>query len=375
MADKIDNEVQNSAEESKNNEIDFSVKVFEQEENSSTNDVDDLTNKENYVQNNTEDADPDYEDYVPDENDDFEVEELNSETAFNFLKQEKGIDAENFEEYVEKLKFQNKDNSEELPEDVVKFLQFKKETGNNSYEDFLATQKDWKAEDESVVLKTLLKSKNPTLSEKEIDFLFKKNYSYDEELDEEDVVMEKTINKKRDLQDAYTVLDEQKEKYKVNRGSENNIPEEFKTAKQTLEQINTQQEANKKLVEQLRSDFLNKTDQVFSNNFEGFKVKVGNEEFVLKPQNIQETKTLQSDIANFEKKFFDDNNNITDPEGYHRALYFAMNPDAVAEHYINIGKAMQLEQEEKESKNINMDSKQAIHNSNPSGIQVKVYKG
>lgn len=344
----------------------------EQEEEDDDDEHEEIVNLED-IKN-----DPDYEFEEEEEESDDEDEdttqslELNDQTAFEFLKKSKNIDAESIEEFMERM--QKGKETEVLPDDVAKFMEFRKETGNTSYEDFLATQKDWTQEDSEVVLKTYLKSQYPTLTDKEIDFKFRKNYSYDADFDSEDDVMEKEINKKQDLQKAYQVLDEQKEKYKVVRGSEDLIPEEYKSAHKAMDQIQKQNQANQEFTAKVRQDFLSKTEQVFSKDFEGFKVNAEGKEFVVKPANIQETKTLQSDLVNFEKKFFDENHNCIDPEGYHRALHFAYNPDAVAEHFINIGKALQAEQDEKESKNITMYTKQKVPQTNPMGITVKVVK-
>lgn len=379
-----------SLEEQTNEVVDtqpqFVVKTFE-EQPEATNDIidnndDDDTDEDQDEQEEIVDIetlinDPDYEEAEIEEEEEEEEEqqstELDEVTAFNFIKKSRGIEAETIDEFIERTK--KTSTSEELPEEVQKFIAFKKETGNSSYEDFLATQKDWTKEDSAVVLKNFLKSQNEGLSEKEINHLFKKNYDYDEDFDDEDVVMDKEINKKRDLQKAYQHLEEQKEKYKVNRGSADNVPEEFKQAANTLKEIENQNRLQQDFANQVRQEFLTKTEQVFSNNFEGFKVTVDGKEHVVKPQNVNETKMLQSDLVNFEKKFFDDKHNLIDPQGYHKALHFAYNPDAIAEHFINIGKALQAEQDERESKNIRMDNVQKVPSENPMKLTVKAVKG
>jgi hypothetical protein len=51
-------------------------------------------------------------------------------------------------------------------------------------------------------------------------------------------------------------------------------------------------------------------------------------------------------------------------QGYYKALHFAMNPEKVAEHFIKIGMAKQLEIEDKESKNIKVDGVKNIQTGN-----------
>ena len=55
---------------------------------------------------------------------------------------------------------------------------------------------------------------------------------------------------------------------------------------------------------------------------------------------------------------------------YYKALHFAMNPDKVAEHFIKIGMAKQLELDDKESKNIVVKGAGNIQ----TGSQVKTWK-
>ena len=60
-------------------------------------------------------------------------------------------------------------------------------------------------------------------------------------------------------------------------------------------------------------------------------------------------------------------------KGYHKALYTAMNSDAIANHFYEQGKADALKESVTESKNINMDPRQELgSNENTSGIKVRV---
>jgi len=83
------------------------------------------------------------------------------ETAvLNFLK-EKGITAEKLEDLKPK-------EVKALTPEVEKFLEFKEKTGNSSFTDFLATQKDWSQEPKETILLENLKAENPTLNDKQI---------------------------------------------------------------------------------------------------------------------------------------------------------------------------------------------------------------
>jgi hypothetical protein len=288
------------------------------------------------------------------------------ETAvLNFLK-EKGITAEKLEDLKPK-------EVKQLTPEVEKFLEFKEKTGNSSFTDFLATQKDWSQEPKEVVLMENLKAENPTLNQKQLEFLFKKTYEFDEELDEEDFVMERQINIERDFQKGLKVLEDRKQEFMVPRGSEDqSIPEEYRNAKATIETLKKQQEEDDKLFSDNRADYVAKTEKVFTDNFEGFKFKVGEDELVIKPENIQETRTAQSDLNNFNNKFFDEKTGILkDEQGFHKALYFGMNADKIAEHFYNLGKAKAVEEDDKLSKNINNSNVRTIPESTPSKITVR----
>jgi hypothetical protein len=275
------------------------------------------------------------------------VVEIDEEKVINFLK-EKGFNANSLDDLKPKEQI-------ELDAEMKSYLEYKKAT-NRSYQDFLETQKDFSQEPKENVLLANLKLDNPTLTDSQIERLYKREYEYDAEYDDEDVILDKQINIERDYQKGLAKLESQKEQYKVVRGSDELVPEEYKNAKQLVDSWNKQQEENKIAFEQTRQDFESKTEKVFNPNFEGFKVKVGEQEFKVKPENIEIAKKNLSDLSNFDKKFFDEKGTLKDPEGYYRALHFADNPDKIAEHFINIGKALQVEADEKESKNIQVQS-------------------
>lgn len=255
-----------------------------------------------------------------------------------------------------------------LDPETEKFLEYKKETGRG-YQDFLETQKDFTAEPKENVLLQYLKLENPTLNDKQIERLFKKEYEIPEFADDDEIT-DKEIIIERDYQKGLKLLESQKEKYMVPKGLDESVPEDFRKAKEFVDNFTKQQQESQIAYEQTAKDFQAKTDEVFSNNFEGFKVKVGEDEFSIKPENIEETKKTLSDLSNFDKKFFDETGKLKDPKEYYKALHFAMNPDKVAEHFIKIGMAKQLELDDKESKNIVVKGAGNIQ----TGSQVKTWK-
>ena len=71
-------------------------------------------------------------------------------------------------------------------------------------------------------------------------------------------------------------------------------------------------------------------------------------------------------------KFVDENRSLSDAKGYHKALYTAMNPDAVAQHFYEQGKADALKESVKQSKNIDMDPRGSHKEINAGGMKVRV---
>lgn len=278
------------------------------------------------------------------------------------LNEKYGFDAKSLDDLKQK-------EIAKLDPEIEKYLEYKKETNGRSYQEFLETQKDWSVEPKENILLQNLRLENPTLTDKQIERLYQKEYVSSEFADEDEIT-DKEINIERDYQKGLKLLESQKEKYKVVKGLDESIPEDFKKAKEFADSYIKQQEEDKIAFEQSIKNFQAKTDEVFSSNFEGFKVKVGDEEFKIMPEDVQETKKTLSDLNNLNKKFFDESGNLKDAEGYYLSVYAANNPKEYAEHFIKIGMAKQLEIEEKESKNIVVDGPKNIQ----TGSQIKQWK-
>ena len=62
-----------------------------------------------------------------------------------------------------------------------------------------------------------------------------------------------------------------------------------------------------------------------------------------------------NEFNNFVKKFLNKKNEMEDAAGYHKSLFTAMNPDAIANHFYEQGKADAMKQSIANTKNISMD--------------------
>ena len=279
--------------------------------------------------------------------------EIDENAVINFLK-EKGIEADSLEDLKPKEQKQLSALAEKLQEFIEK-------TGNENIQDFLETQRDWSQESESTRLMAYLRIENPDLNESQLNRLFNKRYST-EGLDPEyeadaDTILDKEIALKQDLRKADALLEQRKQEFMVKRGSDN-LPEDVKEKLTQFEQFANEQKSYQDAVKRQQETFVAKTNELFTDKFEGFKVTVDGKEYKIKPQDVGATKTKQTDVGNIINKYFDKETGIiTDPVGYHKALFFADNPELAAKHFIEIGRAEEAERAERESKNITMDQK------------------
>lgn len=303
---------------------------------------------ENQENSSAEDSSSENNDSGQETEDDDTVYDLDENLSFTFLKEKYGLESDSFEEFLKSKE------AKKIDPEIEKFQEFKAKTGRG-YNDFLQTQKDWSKETPEVIIKATLKIENPDLSDEDIDFLFDKDYGFDEDIDDEFDVKSKKISLKVDSRKALAALEKQKEDYAVPRGSDDdNIPEDYRNAKDAIEKLYDEQVENEEISKTLRNDFLSQTNSVLHDNFEGFKFIADGQEFKIKPKDIKQARENQSDIGNFQKKFFNKENKMSDALGYHKSLFAGMDPDEFFNIAFNLGKTTYAEKLEKESKNIDV---------------------
>jgi hypothetical protein len=179
--------------------------------------------------------------------------------------------------------------------------------------------------------------------------------SYDEDLDSEDEIAEKRLAKKQELKKAKKFLSEQKEKYSIpleSRGSA--IPEadlqDYEAYKSSKTMLAQQQEDNAKK----QQYFVEQTDKLFSDKFEGFGFNVDeNNKVVYKPADTKALKD-QSSLNNLISSFVNEDGYLKDAEAFHRAITIAKDPDKFAKFFYEKGKADAVTTFDKDSKNIDM---------------------
>ncbi len=247
------------------------------------------------------------------------------------------------------------------------------EDTGGSLEDYVKLNKDYSELDNLSLLKEYYKQSKPHLNEEEIDFMMDDYFSYDEDVDEDKDIRRKKLALKEQVAQAKQHLDGAKSKYYEEIKAGSKLTNDQQKAIDFFNRYNKESEEQQEVVEQQTRTFLNKTNQLFNKNFKGFEYNVGEKRFRYNVKDTNGLKETQSDINNFVKKFLNKNNEMEDAKGYHKSLFTAMNPDAIAKHFYEQGKTDALKNSIAKSKNVNMDPRQE-HSGvvEAGGIKVKV---
>jgi hypothetical protein len=281
--------------------------------------------------------------------------ELNDEDVLSYIRDRYNKDINSVNEL-----FEEKEANEELPEDVSAYLKYKKDTGRG-IQDFYNLQKDYDSMEDDSVLASYYSITEDGLDAIDIQDIIEDKFSFDEELDEPRDIKKIKLAKKRELAKAKKFLNEQKDKYKVPLESSgdqlsNDQQENLNAYESYLKESKSIEEQNKKKY----NYFLDKTNEVFNNEFKGFEFKVGDNNITFKPGTGEELKNVQSDFNNFVNRYMDKQTGlIADPKGYHRSLAVAMNPEKFAQFFYDQGVSATVDNVTRKSKNINMDIRNA----------------
>jgi hypothetical protein len=71
-------------------------------------------------------------------------------------------------------------------------------------------------------------------------------------------------------------------------------------------------------------------------------------------------------------KFVNEDSTLKDPNKYHKALFTADNPDAIAKHFYEQGKADAIKESVAKAKNVDMDPRQSHKTIETGGLKFKV---
>ncbi len=265
----------------------------------------------------------------------------------------------------------NNQETRELPENVDKLVKFMEETGG-SVEDYVNLNKNYDNMEDMELLREYYQQTKPHLAADEIDFLIEDNFSYDEEVDEERDIRRKKLAFKESIAEAKSNLTNLKDKYYEDLKLSSKLSPDQKEAVEFYNDYKTSQESTQKQ----RSIFEQKTNDLFANEFKGFEYKIGDLKYRYNVKDVDKVKSAQADINTLVSKYVNDNNEMTDAKGYHKALFTAMNADAIANHFYEQGKADAVKSEMKAAKNIDMNPRGSHEKvTTNSGMQVKAISG
>jgi len=258
-----------------------------------------------------------------------------------------------------------------LPENIQKLVDFIDETGGD-ISDYVKLNQDYNEMDNDDLLHEFYKQTKPHLNNEEINFLMEDTFSFDEDVDDDRDIRRKKLALKEQVASAKSHLDGQKSKYYQDIKGGSKLTTEQQNAISFFDRYNKESGETQKIAEAQQSTFLSKTEQVFNDKFKGFEYNVGDKKYRFNVNNAGEVKNNQSDINNFVKKFLNKDNEMSDAKGYHKSLYTAMNPDAVANHFYEQGKADAMKNSIAKSKNVDMNPRQSHGEIKTNGTKFKV---
>ena len=258
----------------------------------------------------------------------------------------------------------------QLPENIDKLVTFMEETGG-TVEDYVRLNADYTNVDNKTLISEYYKQTKPHLDSEDVSLLLE-DFDYDEDIDEPRDIRKKKIAFKEEAAKAKDFLEGLKSKYYDEIKLRPGVTQEQQKALDFFNRYNEEQQ----VITSNRNSFIDRTKNLFNDNFKGFDFKVGETKFrygVKNPKNVAES---QSNIDNFVKTFLNDKGEIGDMQGYHKALFAARNADTIAQHFYEQGKADAVKDVMAKSKNISTEPRQtAAGEVFVNGIKVKAMSG
>ena len=258
----------------------------------------------------------------------------------------------------------------ELPENIQKVVDFMNETGG-TLQDYVRLNADYTNVDNKTLIREYYKQTKPHLDSEDVSLLLE-DFDYDEDIDEPKDIRKKKIAFKEEAAKAKDFLESLKDKYYDEIKLRPGVTQEQQKALDFFNRYNEEQNS----IKQKQDIFLNKTSNLFTDDFEGFDFNVSEKKFRYGIKNPKQVAEQQSDISNFVKTFLNEKGEISDAKGYHKALYAARNADTIAQHFYEQGKADAVKDVMAKSKNISTEPRQtASGNVFVNGLKVKAISG
>ena len=276
------------------------------------------------------------------------IQESNETTeGFSPIKEVTEAEVKEVEKEVTKAIQDERILGKKLPENIEKLVSFMEETGG-TIEDYTRLNADYSNIDDTALLKEYYRKTKPHLDSEEIDFIMEDNFDYDTDLDEERDVKKKKLAKKEEIAKAKNFLEETKKKYYEEIKLRPGVTQDQQKATDFFNRYNKQQD----VAAEQHKKFKQQTNELFSDEFKGFDIKVGEKSFKYNVQNLEKLAENQSNINNLVKKFLNEDGDVVDTSGYHKAIYAAENVDKIASHFYEQGKADAVKDVVNKSKNL-----------------------
>jgi hypothetical protein len=280
---------------------------------------------------------------------------------------------EELQEEVEEAIEEAQSNAQPLPENIQKVVDFMNETGG-SLEDYVRLNADYSNVDNNTLLTEYYKQTKPHLSYDEISFLIEDSFDYDEEVDEPKFIKRKKLAYKEAVAEAKDFLTGLKDKYyeEVKLGSKL-LPEQQKAIDFFNRYNNEQKQADELLAKQTKH-FEQETNKFFNKDFKGFNFNVGEKKYRFNVKDVSKVKP--QNLSSVFDKYVDKNSLLTNASDFHKALFAASNPDSIANHFYQQGKADAIKQMTADAKNIDMTPRKTADGFvDAGGMKVKVISG
>ena len=258
----------------------------------------------------------------------------------------------------------------ELPEGVNKLLKFMEDTGGD-VQDYARLNADYSTVDNTTLIKEYYKQTKPHLDSEDVSLLLE-DFDYDEEIDEDRDIRKKKLAFKEEVAKAKNFLEDTKSKYYEEIKLRPGITQDQQKATDFFNRYQ-EDEQNKQLV---RDNFIQSTNNYFSNDFKGFDFKLGDKSFKYGVKDPSVVADKQKDLTEFVGTFLNEKGDMKDPAGYHKAIYAARNADTMASHFYEQGKTDAIKDQIAKSKNITTAPRQvAAGEITFGGMKVKAISG
>jgi hypothetical protein len=279
-------------------------------------------------------------------------------------------DEVNISKQIEPPAIETKTVTQELPEGVNKLLKFMEETGGD-IQDYARLNADYSNVDNNTLIKEYYKQTKPHLDSEDVSLLLEE-FSYDEEIDDDRDIRKRKIAFKEEVAKAKNFLENTKSKYYEEIKLRPGITQDQQKATDFFNRYKEDEQAN----ELVRENFIQSTNNYFTNDFKGFDFKLGDKNFKYGIKDPSVVADKQKNLSDFVGTFLNEKGEMKNPAGYHKAIYAARNADTMASHFYEQGKTDAIKEQIAKSKNITTEPRQtAAGEITFGGMKIKAISG